>query len=170
MADTGTKPPVILMNDAALSLHPDLVPRDTDTRVIVAGQSRVRMMLAEVALQDSQMIWTDFSQSASLAALETRVRAEGRLHRLVLAADGSDSAEMFMLMRTIVTFLPALRRGKGGLVMLVEAGAAVTSLIQFLRRLRPTLDRYGIAVDLRISPTGGLADCPSRAQVQGLHR
>lgn len=143
---------VILMNDAALSLAPDLVAPGAAQQVIVAGPSLVRLALAEAALPEARVICADFGQSASLAALEEKVRGMGRLQRLVLAADGADAAEMFAVMRTIVAFLPALRRGEGSVLVAVRPGKALASLRQFLRRVQPTLDGYRVPVTLVEEP------------------
>ncbi|NHB76004.1 hypothetical protein [Rhodobacter calidifons] len=143
---------VILMNDAALSLAPELVAPGATVQVIVAGPSMLRLALAEAALPEARVICADFGQSASLAALEEKVRGMGRLHRLVLAADGADAAEIFSVMRTIVVFLPALRRGEGSVLLTVRPGAALAALRLFLRRVQPTLDGHGVPVTLVEKP------------------
>lgn len=154
MVETEATQAVILMNDAALSRVPDLVaPGSSDAQVVVAGPSMVRLALAEAVLPDAQVICADFGQSASLAALEEKVRHMGRLHWLVLAGDGADAAGMFTLMRTIVTFLPALRRGGGSVHLTVSPGAALASLRLFLRRVQPTLDGYRVPVTLVEEPS-----------------
>lgn len=152
MVETEATQAVILMNDAALSRVPDLVAPESGAQVVVAGPSMVRLALAEAAMPDAQVICADFGQSASLAALEERIRRCGRLHRLVLAGDGADAAGMFTLMRTIVTFLPALRRGGGSVHLTVSPGESLASLRLFLRRVQPTLDGYMVPVTLVEAP------------------
>ena len=143
---------VILMNDAALSLMSECEMGPEPLTVIVVGTSPVRMALAEVAFPDAQLVSADPGQSAALAALDERVRALGRLDRLVLAGDGADSAAMFALMRMVVTFLPALRCGTASSIDLaVQPGPAVVALRQFLRRLQPTLDADRIALKLTVT-------------------
>lgn len=143
---------VILMNDAALSMMSGHALGPEAATVIVIGTSPVRMALAEVAFPDAQLVSADPGQSAALAALDERVRAIGRLDRLVLAGDGADSAAMFALMRMVVTFLPALRCGTDSSIELaVQPGPAVVALRQFLRRMKPTLDADRIALTLTVS-------------------
>jgi hypothetical protein len=118
---------------------------------VVAGASRLRLTLAGLALPEATMVCTDFAQSASLSALQARVRATGRLDRLVLAGDGTDSAEIFAMMQTVITFLPILKRGHGrGMVLVVTNGPALASLRLFLNCLRPSCDRCGINLVLRL--------------------
>lgn len=144
---------VILMNDAALSLMSGQEMALDPAVVIVVGTSAVRMALAEVAFPDAQLICADPGQSAALAMLDERLRALGRLDRLVLAADGADSAAIFSLMRMVVTFLPALRCGTGSSIDLaIRPGPAVVALRQFLRRMQPTLDDNRITVSLAVAP------------------
>lgn len=152
MAHPGPDVPLILMNDAALGLPPEVAEPVVGARLIVAGASRLRLTLATLALPDADMILTDFGQSASLGALGTRVRALGRLDRLVLAGDGADSAQVFAMMQAVITFLPILKRGRGrGIVLVVRDGPALASLRQFLHRLRPSCDRCGIDLVLRLA-------------------
>ncbi|WP_128514580.1 hypothetical protein [Tabrizicola thermarum] len=149
---TGTPtvtPTLTLANDAALSLlsRQDLVP--DATRLVVVGTSPLRMALAEVAFPEAELVCADPGQSAALAMLEDKLRAMGRLDRLVLAGDGADSAAIFALMRVIVAFVPALRSAPGGSIHLaVRPGASVGALRQFLRRMQPTMDRQNIDVRL----------------------
>lgn len=148
MADSMART-VTLVNDAALSLlsRGDLAMESA--RLIVVGTSPVRMALAEVAFPDAELVCADVGQSAALAQLDERLRTFGRLDRLVLAGDGTDNAEIFALMRVIVTFLPALRGGAGSRIHLaIHPGPAVVALRQFLRRMQPTLDRQNITVTL----------------------
>lgn len=143
--------PVILMNEAALSLPMESLPMLTDARVIVAGQSLVTMTLAELSIPGAQMIWTDFRQSASLRKLHAAIQEQGGLDLMVMAADGSESEAMFSLMCAILTFLPALKRDGGGRIVLsVRDGPAVSSLEAFLKRLMPRLARDGVSAQLRI--------------------
>lgn len=161
MARPGPEVPLVLMNDAALALPTDLAVPVEGARLIIAGTSRVRLTLATLALPEAMVVWTDFGQSASLAALGARVRAEGRLDRLVLSGDGADGAGMFAIMQTILTFLPLLKRGsEGGILLVVRNGPALVSLTQFLQRLRPSCDRSGIKVELRV---------PGQAPLSGHH-
>lgn len=149
LKETGRK--VILINDEALSLPPEALSLDEGARVFVAGRSLVQMTLAELALPGAQMIWTDFRQSASLSALHATLQGAGGLDRLILAADGAKSEAVFSLMCAVLTFRPALRRRRDTRIELVlEAGQAVTSMIQFLQRIGGTLDMDGISVELRI--------------------
>lgn len=143
---------VILMNDAALSLISGREMALEPSTVIVVGTSAVRMALAEVAFPDAQLICADPGQSAALAMLDEKLRALGRLDRLVLAGDGADSAAMFSLMRMVVTFLPSLRCGTDSSIDLaIQPGPAVAALRQFLRRMQPTLDENRIAVRLTVA-------------------
>lgn len=152
MTRDDTTRTLILMNEEALASETMDLP--DGARVIVAGRSLVQMTLAELALPGAQMIWTDFRQSASLSALHATVQAAGGLDRLVLAGDGTKSESMFSLMCAVLTFLPALRRRKGsGIALVVEAGPAVTSLEQFVRRIEASLRAQGIAVELRVRTT-----------------
>lgn len=64
---------VVLLNDLALQAVPELISASDAAHVIVAGRSLVRMTLADLALPEAQMVWTDFRQSASLCALHTAV-------------------------------------------------------------------------------------------------
>jgi hypothetical protein len=152
MADRGTDQTVTLVNDAALSLLSKGDMALEATQLIVVGTSPVRMALAEVAFPDAAVICADLGQSAALAKLDEKVRAFGRLDRLVLAADGADSAAIFTLMRVIVTFVPALRDGPNSSIHLeIEPGSSVVALRQFLRRMQPTMERHSIAVTLVVS-------------------
>lgn len=140
----------ILLNDLALHLMPDAIAPD-DQRVTVAGNSLVRMTLAELALPDARMIWTDFRHSASLAALQAALRAEGGLDRLVLAADGEQGEQAFSVMCAVLSLLPVLHRRSGGRIELIcTAGGAVASLVAFVERIGPRLARDGVAVTLAI--------------------
>jgi hypothetical protein len=142
---------VTLLNEAALALPMDMLPLAEDAHVIVAGQSLVRMTLAELSLPGAEMIWTDFRQSASLRRLHGSIQELGGLDQLVLAADGAESEAIFSTMCAILTFLPALRRGGAGRILLaVEDGPAVGSLQAFLERLVPKLESDGIRVTLQI--------------------
>lgn len=142
---------LILMNEDALSQVSETVSLPEGAKVYVAGRSLVQMTLAELALPGAEMIWTDFRQSASLSALHSTVQAAGGLDRLVLAGDGRKSEAMFSLMCAVLTFLPALRRRRGSqIALVVEEGAAVTSLTAFLERIEPRLASQGITVSLRI--------------------
>jgi hypothetical protein len=143
--------PIILINDAVLGLPPEDVGLDTGARVFVAGRSLVQMTLAELALPEAHMIWTDFRQSSSLSALHATVQGAGGLDRLVLASDGEKSEGVFSLMCAVLTFLPALRRRRGAQIeLVVDAGQAVRSLVEFLQRIGSSLARDGISVELRI--------------------
>ncbi|WP_374374468.1 hypothetical protein [Tabrizicola sp.] len=140
----------ILLNDLALHLMPDAIAPD-DQRVTVAGNSLVRMTLAELALPEARMIWTDFRHSASLAALQAALRAEGGLDRLVLAADGEEGEQAFSVMCAVLSLLPVLHRRSGGRIELIcTAGGAVASLVAFVERIGPRLARDGVAVTLAI--------------------
>lgn len=140
----------ILLNDLALHLMPDAIAPD-DQRVTVAGNSLVRMTLAELALPEARMIWTDFRHSASLAALQAALRAEGGLDRLVLAADGEEGEQAFSVMCAVLSLLPVLHRRSGGRIELIcTAGGAVASLVAFVERIGPQLARDGVAVTLAI--------------------
>jgi hypothetical protein len=146
-----TRPPVILMNEAALALPMAATPTPDGARVIVAGQSLVRMTLAELSIPGAQMIWTDFRQSASLRSLHGAIQELGGLDRMVMAADGDEAEAMFSLMCAILTFLPALRRNGGGeIVLAVTEGRAVKSLEAFLQRLMPRLARDGVTACLQV--------------------
>lgn len=141
--------PAVLMNDTALGLPAGTVTLPDDARVQIAGNSLVRMTLAELSLPGAQMIWTDFRQSASLSALHGAIKGKGGLDRLILAGDGAQGEAMFALMCAVLTFLPSLRQRKGARIeLIVQNGAAVTALTQFLQRIRPRLSRYGIEVRL----------------------
>ena len=145
------RPAVILMNEAALALPMDGVPLPEGARIIVAGQSLVRMTLAELAIPGAEMIWTDFRQSASLRRLHAAIQDHGGLDRMVMAADGDESEAMFSLMCAILTFLPALRRNGGGkIVLMVTQGQAVGSLQAFLQRLMPRISREGVTATLQL--------------------
>ena len=142
---------LILMNEEALSLASVTMALPDGAKVFVAGRSLVQMTLAELALPGAEMIWTDFRQSASLSALHATVQAAGGLDRLVLAGDGGKSEAMFSLMCAVLTFLPALRRRRGSRIELVVAsGAAVPSLVTFLKRIEPQLARQGISVSVQV--------------------
>ncbi|WP_374429407.1 hypothetical protein [Tabrizicola sp.] len=143
---------VILINAAVLSLPRETITLDEAATVFVAGRSVVQMTLAELALPDAHMVLTDFSQSASLSALNATLQAAGGLDRLILAADGEESEAVFSLMCAVLTFRPALRRRRGGRIELIlEDGRAVPSLVEFLQRIGGTLDLDGIATELRIT-------------------
>jgi hypothetical protein len=143
--------PVLLLNDAALQLPPDVLSIPTQAQIIIAGQSLVRMTLAELAVPGAQLVWTDFRQSASLCALHRSVQAAGGLDHLILAADGDEGQAMFSLMCAVLTLLPALRRRPGARVQLVvEAGRAVTSLKQFIERIAPKLSADRVEFALQI--------------------
>ena len=145
------RPAVILMNEAALALPMDGVPLPEGARIIVAGQSLVRMTLAELAIPGAEMIWTDFRQSASLRRLHGAIQDHGGLDRMVMAADGDESEAMFSLMCAILTFLPALRRNGGGkIVLMVTNGRAVGSLQAFLQGLMPRISREGVTATLQL--------------------
>lgn len=152
MADSGKNQTVTLVNDAALALLSKGDMALETTQLIVVGTSPVRMALAEVAFPDAALICADLGQSAALAMLDEKVRACGRLDRLVLAGDGADNAMIFALMRVIVTFLPALRGEEGSSIHLaIQPGSAVVALRQFLLRMKPTMDRQNISVTLVVS-------------------
>jgi hypothetical protein len=109
------------------------------------------MTLAELALPEARMIWTDFRHSASLAALQAALRAEGGLDRLVLAADGEEGEQAFSVMCAVLSLLPVLHRRSGGRIELIcTAGGAVASLVAFVERIGPRLARDGVAVTLAI--------------------
>ena len=147
--EAGNK--VILINAAVLSLPRETITLDDEATVFVAGRSLVQMTLAELALPQAQMVLTDFSQSASLSALNATLQAAGGLDRLILAADGEESEAVFSLMCAVLTFRPALRRRRGGKIELIlEDGRAVPSLVEFLQRIGGTLDLDGISTELRI--------------------
>lgn len=151
MTDNGNEKARVLVNEAVLRLPPDMFDCLDNAYIMVAGQSSVRMTLAELALPGAQIIFTDFRQSASLCALHAAVQIAGGLDHMVLAADGRQSQEMFSVMCTILTLLPALR-GRGGarIQLVVDDGAAVASLVTFLRRICPKLSLDRISVDVRI--------------------
>lgn len=139
----------VLVNDAALGLPAGTVNLPDDANILVAGNSLIRMTLAELSLPGAQMIWTDFGQSASLSALHGAIKGKGGLDRLILAGDGAQGEAMFALMCAVLTFLPSLRRRKGARIeLIVQDGPAVTALTQFLQRLCPRLLRDGIEVRL----------------------
>jgi hypothetical protein len=143
--------PVVLMNEAALELPMEDMPNPESAQVIVAGQSLVRMTLAELSIPGAQMIWTDFRQSASLRKLHGAIQDLGGLDRMVMAADGDEAEAMFSLMCAILTFLPALRRNGGGqIVLAVTKGQAVGSLQAFLQGLMSRLARDGVTVSLQV--------------------
>jgi hypothetical protein len=151
MARSARHETIILTNAAALSLSPDFLGPGAGVRLVLAGPSRLQLIMAAAAAPEAEVVLTDFGQSASLAALAARLRDMGGLDRLVLAGDGSDSAEIFSMMQTIVSVLPVLRRGQDGRIVLsVTAGPAVAALSEFLKRLVPTLARHGIALDVRV--------------------
>lgn len=155
MADRGTSQTVTLVNDAALSLLSKGDMALEATQLIVVGTSPVRMALAEVAFPDAVLICADVGQSAALAMLDEKMRAFGRLDRLVLAGNGADSAAIFALMRVIVTFVPVLRGGPDSSIHLaIEPGSSVVALRQFLRRMASTMERQNIAVTLVVSTAG----------------
>lgn len=151
MADMKPQAGVVLLNDAALDLPLELLSLDGSEQVVVAGQSVVRMTLAELSLPGARMVWTDLRQSASLRNLHATVEALGGLDRLVLAADGAEAEAMFSAMCAILTFLPALRRAADGQIdLVISDGAALASLQAFMQSLTPRLQRDGIALTLRI--------------------
>jgi hypothetical protein len=143
--------PVILINEAALALPMEDMPTPQTAKIIVAGQSLVRMTLAELSIPGAQMIWTDFRQSASLRKLHGAIQELGGLDRMIMAGDGDEAEAMFSLMCAILTFLPALRRNGGGeIVLAVTDGRAVGSLQAFLQGLMPRLARDGVTACLRV--------------------
>lgn len=145
-------PAVVLMNDAALDLPLDLLSVDSASGVIVAGQSVLRMTLADLSFPGARLVWTDLRQSASLRSLNGTIQAIGRLDQLILAANGADAEAMFSVMCAVLTFLPALRKAEQGRIELVVSdGPAVPSLTAFVRQLQPKLDRDGIRLMLRIT-------------------
>lgn len=151
MMSTHADRMVILVNDEVLGLPPEDLGLDDGARVFVAGRSLVQMTLAELALPGAEMIWTDFRQSASLSALHSTLQAAGGLDRLILAADGAKSEAVFSLMCAVLTFRPALRRRRGAKIELILAdGQAVTSMVEFLKRIGATLELDGISTELRI--------------------
>ena len=142
---------VVLLNDDALHLPPDMLGLPEAARVIVAGRSLLRMTLAELSHPGAEIVWTDFRQSASLSALHGAVQSAGGLDRMILAADGEQSEAMFALMCAVLTLLPALRRRAGARVdLVVEGGRAVSSLDQFVDRLRPRLEMDGITLAVQV--------------------
>ena len=142
---------VVLLNDVALQVLPELIPASEAAHVIVAGRSLVRMTLAELALPGAQMIWTDFRQSASLCALHSAVQDAGGLDRMILSADGERGEEMFALMCAILALLPAMRRTDGASVeLIIGEGVGISSLEQFVARIAPKLRAEGIFVELQI--------------------
>ncbi len=119
--------------------------------MIVAGRDVVAMTLAELSLPGARMIWTDFRQSASLGRLHGTVEAAGGLDRMVLAADGAESEDVFSVMCAVLCFLPALRRRPGSEVRLVVTeGPAVASLRAFLDRIAPRVARDGVTIRLTL--------------------
>lgn len=146
-------PKLLLLNDAALGLPPACTAVAPGETALVAGPSRVRLALAELALPGIIPIWTDFRRSASLTALLANVRTEGVLRRLVLAANGENAEDVFAVMRTILTFLPSLRKTPEAEVRLfVSDGPAKASLTAFLRRFSET----GLPVHLKTAPASAL--------------
>jgi hypothetical protein len=151
-ASARLRPAVVLMNDAALDLPLDMLPVDGASGVIVAGQSVLRMTLAELSFPGARLVWTDLRQSASLRNLHGTIQALGGLDRLILAADGAEAEAMFSVMCAVLTFLPALRKAERGRIELVVFdGPAVPSLSAFVRQLQPRLDRDGIRLVLRVT-------------------
>lgn len=143
---------VTLVNDAALALLSQGDLEMDTTQLIVVGTSPVRMALAEVAFPDAALICADIGQSAALAMLDEKVRGYGQLDRLVMAADGADSAQVFSLMRVIVTFLPLLRGEEVSRIQLaIQPGPAVVALRQFLRRMQPAMQRQNVTVTIVVS-------------------
>lgn len=142
---------LVLINEDALGLPPDALDLPDAAQVMVAGRSLVQMTLAELALPGAQMIWTDFRQSASLSALHATLQRAGGLDRLILATDGDKSEAVFSIMCAVLTFLPALRRRPQARVLLMlEGGQAVGSLVEFIRRIEPRIARDGIQVEVQI--------------------
>jgi hypothetical protein len=135
----------------ALQLKPDAIGTTGSDRVIIAGSNLVRMTLAEVARPDAEMIWTDFRHSASLGALHHAVLAAGGLDRMILAADGAHGEAVFSVMCAILTLLPSLQRRPTSRIELVcSSGKAVTSLEQFVDRIKPQLAKRGVVVTLEV--------------------
>ena len=142
---------LVLLNDVALQLKPDAIGTTGSDRVIIAGSNLVRMTLAEVARPDAEMIWTDFRHSASLGALHHAVLAAGGLDRMILAADGAHGEAVFSVMCAILTLLPSLQRRPTSRIELVcSSGKAVTSLEQFVDRIKPQLAKRGVIVTLEV--------------------
>lgn len=151
MVSRETDRMIILLNDAALHLPQEVVSLPQGAQIMIAGRSLVRMTLGELAVPGAEMIWTDLRQSASLNALQALVQAAGGLDRLILAADGNQGEAMFSLMCAVLTFRPALLRRPGAQVQLVvEAGEAVPSLVQFIDRIKPRLSTDGVDLALQI--------------------
>ncbi len=142
---------VVLLNDDALHLPAGTLALPENARIIIAGRSLVRLTLAELSVPGAEVVWTDFRQSASLSALHGTLQTAGGLDRMILAADGDESEAMFALMCAVLTFLPALRRRAGARVeLVVERGRAVSSLVQFIDRLRPRMEADGITLMVQI--------------------
>ena len=142
---------LVLLNDLALQLKPEAVKPGDAARIFVAGNSLVRMTLAELALPGAEMVWTDFRHSASLGALQGRVQAAGGLDRLVLAVDGEHGEAVFSIMCAVLTLLPPLRRRQAPEIeLLCLPGTAATALVQFVDRIRPQLSRVGMNVSLEM--------------------
>lgn len=140
---------LLLVNDMALQLRPEIVALAGSDRVIVAGANLVRMTLAEVAWPGAEMVWTDFRHSASLGALHSRVQAAGGLDRLVLAADGDRGEAVFSVMCCVLTLLPSLRGKDTSRVELsCTQGKAARSLVQFVKRIQPQLATTGVRLSL----------------------
>jgi hypothetical protein len=143
---------VTLLNEAALDLPLNMLGEAGDL-MIVAGNSLVRMTLAELSLPGAQMIWTDFRQSASLRHLHAAIQDRGGLDRLVLAGNGQDGEAMFSVMCAVLTFLPALRSRPGADVILaIQDGPALGSLRSFLQGMTARLRKDRIRVLLQIMP------------------
>lgn len=147
---TEGAPPVVLFNDAALDLGLDA--DFGEAQVIVAGNSLVRLALAELSHPGARIVWADFRKSASLRSVQGEVRDLGGLDLLVLAADGRDHEAMFALMCAILTFLPHLaHRPEATIRLSVGEGPAVGSLQAFLLGLEPKFRRLGIALKLDLA-------------------
>lgn len=141
----------VLLNDLALQLTPEAIRPDAAMRVFVAGSSLVRMTLAELALPGAEMVWTDFRNSGSIAALHGVVQAAGGLDRMILAVDGKHGEAAFSAMCAVLTLLPSLRRRRGAEIRLCcLPGKAVTALAQFVNRIQPQLAVQGVDLSLRL--------------------
>jgi hypothetical protein len=142
---------LVLVNDLALQVMPEVIRPAGQDRVFVAGKCLVRMTLAELALPGAEMVWTDFRHSASLAGLQRAVQAAGGLDRMVLAVDGDHGEGVFSVMCAVLTLLPSLRRrGAGRIELICTPGGAAASLVEFADRIRPGLARDRILVSLEI--------------------
>lgn len=142
-----TDRPLILVNEAALALDNALIGAQETATIVVAGASRARLALAHVVVPGAEVVWTDFSLSASVRSLLARIEAQGGLDRLVLAGAEDDPEPAQAHLSAILTLLPALRRRRGAVMVLsFPEGPAVRSLRTFLRRLAPELRRDGLSV------------------------